>query len=59
MAELSREQIAAMAVAVIAEETQEDISKIRIVSFREIHPSSLEQYIAEHNIGYKKYQLGD
>ena len=59
MAELSLEQAAAMAVAAVAEETQEDISYLRIISFREIPQSSLEQYIAEHNIQYKKYELGD
>ena len=52
-------RIVAMAVAVIAEELNEDISAIRVVSFKEIHKSSLEQYISEHNIQYKKYQLGD
>lgn len=53
------EKIAAMAVAAVAEELGEDISALRIVSFREIRKSSLEQYIADHGIHYKKYQLGE
>lgn len=56
---ISREQIIAMSVAAVAEETQEDISALRVVSFREIHRSSLEQYIADHQIKYKKYKLGE
>ncbi len=57
--DISKEQIVAMAVAAIAEETQEDIKNLRVVSFREIKKSSLEQYIADHGIQYKKYQLGE
>ncbi|MBQ3157465.1 MAG: hypothetical protein IJB81_11215 [Clostridia bacterium] len=57
--ELTMEQIAAMAIASIAEEMQEDVKQLRIVSFREVHQSSLEQYIADNQIQYKKYQLGD
>ncbi len=53
------EQIIAMAVAAIAEELGEDVTKLRVISFREVPRSSLEQYIADHNIVYKKYQLGD
>ena len=59
MANSSNEHIVAMAVAAIAEEEQEDISCLRVVSFREVPSSSLEQYIMEHNIQYKKYELGD
>lgn len=55
--ELSREQIVAMAVAAVAEETGESVSALRVKSFREIHKSSLEQYIEDHHIQYKKYQL--
>ena len=57
--DISKEQIVAMAVAAIAEETQEDVKSLRVVSFREIKKSSLEQYIADHGIQYKKYQLGE
>ncbi len=57
--EISMEQIVAMAVAAIAEETGEDIQSLRVLSFREIKKSSLEQYIADHHITYKKYQLGE
>ena len=54
-----KEQIVAMAVAAIAEETQTDASAIRVVSFREVQKNALEQYISDHQIKYKKYQLGD
>ncbi len=57
--ELNQEQIVAMAVASIAEEEATRIEAIKVVSFREIHKSSLEQFISDHNIQYKKYQLGD
>ena len=46
-----------MAVAAIAEEEKEDVTKLRVVSFREVPRSSLEQYIAEHGIEYRKFQL--
>ena len=57
--ELDINQIAAMAVAAIAEELQTDVTSVRIVSFREVQKSALAQYIADHNISYKKYRLGD
>ena len=57
--ELTMEQIAAMAVAAVAEETGEEMDNLRIVSFREIHKSSLEQYISDNHIQYHKYQLGE
>lgn len=56
--ELTLEQIAAMAVAAVAEELGKDIKDVRIVSFKEIHKSSLEKFIADNNIEYSKYQLG-
>ncbi|MBQ6066460.1 MAG: hypothetical protein IJK89_06525 [Clostridia bacterium] len=56
--ELDIDQIAVMAVAAIAEELQTDASNIRIVSFREVPRSALEQYVAERGISYKKYLLG-
>ena len=57
--ELEKEQVIAMAVAVIAEDQQEDLSRIRVVSFREVQKSSLEQFVEDHHILYKKYQLGE
>ena len=57
--EISKEQVAAMAVAAIAEELQTDVSAVRIVSFREVRKSALEQYIADRHISYQKYRLGD
>ena len=53
------EKVLAMAVAAIVEESQTDASAIRVVSFREIKKSALEQYISDHQINYKKYQLED
>ena len=53
------ERIIAMAAAAVAEEMQTDVSCLRIISFREISPTSLDQYIAERKIQYKKYELGD
>lgn len=55
--ELTKEMIISMAVAAIAEETKEEIKNFRVLSFREVPRSSLEQYIIEHQIQYKKYQL--
>ena len=57
--EYTEEQIVAMAIAAIAEETQEDVSALRVLSFRELKKSSLEQYIADHQLVYHKYQLGE
>ena len=56
---MEKEQIVAMAIAAIAEETQTDASAIRVVSFREVQKNALEQYISDYHIEYKKYQLGD
>ena len=55
--ELMREMIISMAVAAIAEETKEEFKNLRVVSFREVPRNCLEQYIIEHQIQYKKYQL--
>ena len=59
MEELTREEIVAMAVAAIAEETGTDARDLRVVSFREIGESSLMKYVREKNINYKKYTLED
>lgn len=56
---ISDEMIAAMAVAVIAEECGITADRLRIVSFKKVKQSPLEAYIEENNISYKKYQLGD
>jgi hypothetical protein len=56
---ISDEMIAAMAVAVIAEESGITADRLRIVSFKKVKQSPLEAYIEENNISYKKYQLGD
>ncbi len=53
------EQIVAMAVAAIAEESGTDPKHVVVRSFKEVKKSSLEQYIADNQISYKKYQLED
>lgn len=52
-------QIAAMAIACIAEELGTLPDHLRVVSFREVSAGALESYIKENNINYHKYQLGD
>ena len=56
---MSDEMVLAMAVACIAEEEQSDVSAYRVVSFSEIQKSSLEEYIKNKQIAYRKYQLED
>ena len=56
---LTEESIAAMAVAAVAEMTGTDAKRLRIISFGEVQKSSLEKYIEEHGLRYRKYQLGD
>ena len=50
MEELTKEEIVAMAVAAIAEETGTDVRDMRVVSFREIGESALMKYVRENNI---------
>jgi len=59
MEELTKEEIVAMAIAAIAEETGTDAKNLRVVSFRELGESALGKYIRENNISYKKYTLED
>ena len=56
---MDTEKIIAMAVAAIAEENGTDINNVVVRSFREVKKSSLEQYIEDNHISYKKYQLED
>ena len=56
---MERENVLAMAVAAVAEETQTDVKQVRVLSFREIKKSPLEQYLADNHITYHKYQLED
>ena len=53
------EKVLVMAVAAIAEENGTDVNHVVVRSFREVKKSSLEQYIADNNISYHKYQLGE
>ena len=56
---LTDEMIVAMAVACIAEELGTDIKNVKVVSFREKAKSSLQKFISDHKIDYKKYNLED
>ena len=53
------DELVAMAVAAIAEDMQQDIKQIRVVSFREVFPGPLEHYLAERKISFKRYELKD
>lgn len=59
MEELTKEEIIAMAVAAIAEETGTDAKNLRVTSFKEVQKSLLSQYLSDNNISYKKYTLED
>lgn len=59
IAPLTDEMIVAMAVACIAEELGTDIKNVKVVSFREKAKSSLQKFISDHKIDYKKYNLED
>ena len=54
---METEKIIAMAVAAIAEENGIEPKHVIVRSFREIHKSSLQQYIEDNHISYHKYQL--
>ncbi len=56
---MDQELIVAMAVACIAEENGVDTNHVVVRSFREVEKSPLAQYIADNNISYHKYQLGE
>lgn len=53
------ETVLAMAVAAIAEESNNDISHITVKCIKEVKKSDLEQYITDNKITYHKYQLGE
>ena len=53
------EKVLAMAVALVAEENKTDIKNVVVYSFKEVQKNGLEKYIAENNISYHKYQLGE
>ena len=56
---MDQELIVAMAVACIAEENGVDTKHVVVRSFREVEKSPLALYIADNNISYHKYQLGE
>ena len=53
------DKVLAMAVAAVAEENGVEPKRVVVRSFKEIQKSSLEQYIEDNKISYKKYQLED
>lgn len=53
------EEVLAMAVACVAEESGVDPKHVIVRSFREVPKSSLQKYIEENKISYRKYQLED
>ena len=57
--EPTMEELAAMAVAAVAEEEGLDAKYLRIVSFKEAGETPLMKYLRESGVSYKKYQLGD
>ena len=56
---LDMNELVAMAVAAVAEDLRQDIRRIRVVSFREVFPSPLENYLVEREISFKRYELKD
>ena len=51
------EKVLAMAVAAVAEENGIEPRHVVVRSFKEIQKSSLEKYIEDNHITYRKYQL--
>ena len=56
---MDMDELVAMAVAAVAEDLRQDVRRIRVVSFREVFPSPLENYLAERKISYNRYELKD
>ncbi len=56
---MDKETIMAMAIAAVAEELNIEFHRIKVLSFKEVEKSSLEKYIEENQISFKKYRLGD
>lgn len=48
-----------MAVAAVAEENGVEPKHVTVRSFKEIQKSSLEKYIEDNHIEYRKYKLED
>ena len=59
MENLEIEKVLAMAVAAVAEMNGIEPKRVIVRSFKEIQKSSLEKYIEDHNISWRKYQLED
>ena len=59
MENLEIEKVLAMAVAAVAEMNGVEPKKVIVRSFKEVQKSSLEKYIDDHSITWRKYQLED
>lgn len=51
------EKVLAMAVAAVAEENGVEPKRVTVLSFKEVQKSSLEKFIEDNKITYKKYHL--
>ena len=51
------EKVLAMAVAAVAEEEHVEPKRVVVRSFKEIQKSSLEKFIEDRGISYRKYYL--
>ena len=56
---MNEEQLVAMMVAAIAEDSGTDTDHIRVISFRRAEPTPLEKYLQETGYDYEKYTLED
>ena len=56
---LDMDELVAMAVAAVAEELRTDVTRIRVVNFHEVFPRSLDRYLAERKISFRRYELKD
>ena len=53
----NKEELVAMAVAVVAEDMGTIPKRIRVVRFQEVRESSLARYLKNHGIKHKKFSI--
>ncbi len=56
---MESEKVMAIGLALIADELGVDPSELRILRFREVASGSLETYLEETGIPFRRYELGD
>ncbi len=56
---MERNEALAMALAAVADDLDTDPENLRVVRFREVPEGALETYLREHNVVFRRYQLGD